>query len=346
MTIGIGIIGCGKVAQVRHLPEYADNPNARLVGYYDLNLERAEEIALQYGGKAYPSIEAMLSDPAIDAVSVLSSNNTHAEISIAAMEAGKDVLCEKPMAITLEQCEAMVATAKRTGRQLMIGQNQRLAKAHAKAKELIEKGEIGTPLTFRTTFSHAGPESWAIDGRSSWFFDKSKAIFGAMADLGIHKTDLIQYLLGSRICDVTACMTTIDKRDESGELVGVDDNAIAIYHMESGALGTMTASWTKYGHEDNSTVIDGTKGSMKIYYDPAHSLIVEYRNGEQALWDIDQIQTNDNQSKSGVIDLFIDALVHKTPVSISGADVLPAMRAVFACEQSALQGKTIHIDHA
>ena len=96
------------------------------------------------------------------------------------------------MATTLEDCERMVAAARKSGKYLMIDQNQRLAGAHRKARELIRAGAIGKPLTFRTAFRHGGPETWSVDpGKSTWFFDKKRAAMGAMADLGVHKADLI-----------------------------------------------------------------------------------------------------------------------------------------------------------
>ena len=193
---GIGIIGCGKIAQVRHIPEYEANKDSQLLGFYDINLERAKELAKKHGGTAYATVEELLANPAIDAVSICAANVAHAELTIEALEAGKHVLCEKPMAVTLEQCEAMVATSVRTGKSVMIAQNQRLTKAHLKAKELVASGAIGKVLTFRTTFGHGGPETWSVDpGKNTWFFDKTKAAMGAMADLGIHKTDVIQYVL-------------------------------------------------------------------------------------------------------------------------------------------------------
>ena len=97
----IGIIGCGKIAQVRHIPEYADNPDTQLTAFYDLNAARAQELAERYGAKAYDSVEALLADPNVDAVSICSANTSHAQIAVAALEAGKHVLCEKPMATTL-----------------------------------------------------------------------------------------------------------------------------------------------------------------------------------------------------------------------------------------------------
>ena len=344
MAIGIGMIGCGKIAQVRHIPEYADNPDAELKGFFDLSFERAQEMADKYGGKAYAAVEDLLADPEIDAVSVCVANNAHADLSIKALKAGKHVLCEKPMAITLEECEAMVAEAKKAGKFLMIGHNQRLAKAHVTAKKLIDDGLIGRVITFRTTFGHGGPETWSITpGKNVWFFDRKRAAMGAMADLGVHKTDLIQFLTGQRVVKTTARLTTLDKRGADGELIGVDDNAVCIYEMSGGILGTMTASWTYYGAEDNSTILYGEKGIMRIYDDPQHSIVVILADGSRIMYDVEQIQTNDNQTKSGVIDLWLNCLTTNTPPEISGESALYAMRAVFASIRSSELGQTVEI---
>lgn len=338
----IGIIGCGKIAQVRHIPEYIANEKTEIVGFFDLNVERAKELAKKYNAKAYESVEALLASE-LDAVSICTANVTHASLSIKALDKGLDVLCEKPMATTLENACAMVEAAKRNDRVLMIGQNQRLTPAHKRAHELIQKGEIGKVVTFRTTFGHGGPETWSVDpGKNTWFFDSKRAAMGAMADLGVHKTDLLDYLLDDEVMAVTAKLGTLDKRDSSGNLIGVDDNAFCIFEMKNGAIGTMTASWTHYGNEDNSTVIYGTEGIMRIYSDPAHSIVIEKRNGERQYYDIDAIQTNDNQTSSGVIDAFVEAL-DKREAPLSGYSVLPAMKAVFAAIESSKSGKRIKI---
>ena len=342
--INIGILGCGKIAQVRHIPEYAENPDVKLVAFFSPNRARAQEQADKYGGKVYDTAEALLADPEIDAVSICAANYAHAELSIQALNAGKHVLCEKPMATTLADCEAMVECAKKNGKFLMIGHNQRLAKAHMEAKRLIDEGLIGDIITFRTSFGHGGPETWSISpGKNVWFFDKKKAAMGVMADLGVHKTDLIQYLTGQRVVRTTARLVTLDKRGEDGELIGVDDNAVCIYEMSGGAFGTMTASWTYYGAEDNSTVLYGTKGIMRIYDDPAHSIVVKLADGQEQVYDVEQIQTNDNQTKSGVIDLWVDCLKNNRAPEISGESALYAMRAVFASIESSQTGKTVEI---
>lgn len=339
--VKVGVIGCGRIAQERHLPEYNENPNAEIAAVYDLNEQRARETAAAYHTKACGSLEDMLEDPSIDAVSICVANVFHCEMTVKALRAGKHVLCEKPMAVTLDECRRMVSEAQKAGKFLMIGHNQRFAKAHVKAKELIEKGEIGKILTFRTTFGHGRPETWTIDAKNNWFFDKKKAIFGAMADLGIHKTDLIQFLTGKKIKSVTARMGTLDKKDSSGNFIGVDDNTICIYQLEDNILGTMTASWTYYGPEDNSTIIYGTEGIMRIYDDPDYSLVIEKRDGTSAFYKVDQIQTNEHQTKSGIIDSWIESLEKNRKPEISGDDVLEAMKAVFAAADSAREGKTI-----
>lgn len=343
--INIGIIGCGKIAQKRHIPEYLENVDANLVGFYDLNQARAKEISETFGGTAFDSIEDLLADPSIDAVSVCTANHTHAAITIQALQAGKHVLCEKPMATTLEDCQAMVDAANKAGKVLVIGQNQRLTKTHKKARELIRNGEIGQIIGFRTTFGHGGPETWSIDpGKNTWFFDKNIAVMGAMADLGIHKTDLLLFLTDQKIVETTAHLTTIDKRGADGELIKVDDTAICVYQLENGAIGTMTASWTFYGPEDNTTIIYGTKGIMRLYEDPQFSIQLFLKGGEKIYHEIDTIQTNENQTSSGVIDAFVESVITGQGGELAAGKVLESMKVIFASIESSQTGKTTKVN--
>ncbi len=335
----VGIIGCGKIAQLRHIPEYHANADCRILGYQDAMPERAEEMAQKYGGQVYPSIEAMLGDPTLDAVSVCAANTVHAVITIAALEAGLHVLCEKPMAVTLQECEDMVTASKKSGKGLMIGHNQRFAESNRIARELVESGEIGEVLSFQSNFGHQGPEQWT--GQSNpWFFDKRHALFGAIADLGIHKIDILHYLTGQTTQEVTAYVETLDKTFPDGSAITVDDNAICMLRFTGGAIGTVRASWTFYGKEDNSTRLYGTKGILRIDDDPEHALILEKKTGEVLRYKIGKIVTNDEQlagttKNSGVIDAFTDAICHGKPLLSSGQDALHAMRVVFAAIRSA-----------
>ena len=345
--IKIGIIGCGKITEVRHAPEYAENPNCELVAFFDVVKERAEAMAKQYGAKAYGSIEELLKSD-VDAVSVCVANRYHAETAIKALRAGKHVLCEKPMATTPEDCEAMVQAARESGRFLMIGQNQRLAKAHVKAREIIQRGEMGRVLSFETKFEHPGPEGWT-GLKNSWFFDKKVASFGVMADLGVHKTDLIYFLTGKRVARTSAVLSTLDKKLPDGSPISVDDNAFAIYTLEDGTVGTMHVSWTNYGAEDNSTKIYMQGGVLRLYDDPRYSLIVEKADGTILPYELDLLtsnkeQTSGGRTSTGVIDAFINSIVANTPPEISGESAIWAMKAIFANEKSAETGRAVDIE--
>lgn len=336
----VGVIGCGKIAQVRHLPEYAARSDVRIAGVYDKNPQRAEAIAAQYGARSYASYEELLRDPGIDAVSVCTANNSHADITIAALEAGKHVLCEKPMALSLYDCSKMVETAKRAGRYLLIDHNQRFLKTHQEAKRLLKEGAIGRLISFETHFTHAGPETWSVDaGKNVWFFDKNQAVFGAMADLGIHKIDLIRYLTGDEITGVQAFFDTLDKKDSQGNPISVDDHAVCYMKLAGGATGTVTAAWTNYGREDNSTVLYGETGVIRIFCDREYSLVIDRKDGACIQYKLDCIQTNDSQTKSGIIDEFIDSISCGRESVISGEEALKSMEAVFTAIDSSDQQK-------
>jgi predicted dehydrogenase len=340
----IGLIGCGKIAQVRHIPELAAHPLAEIAGYYNPTESRARQMAGLYGGKVYDSIDEMLSDPSVDAVVVSLANSAHADVSIRALLAGKDVLCEKPMATTIEECESMVDAAGRSGRLLMIAQNQRLAPAHMKARELILQGAVGKVLTFRTTFGHAGPESWSVNpGKGTWFFSKEKAAMGVMADLGVHKADIISYLLGTRITGVGALLSTLDKTGPDGRPIEVEDNSLCLFRMEDGVIGTMTASWTYYGAEDNSTVIYGTGGILRVYDVPGSPLRLVRPDGSVQDFDVEAIQTNDNQTSSGIAEAFVSSLFTRDGGDLAAERILPVMKAVFAAFRSSSEGRFIEI---
>lgn len=346
----IGIIGCGKIATLRHIPEYADNPHVRLTGFYDALPERAEEAAKPFHATVHPSVESLLADPGIDAVSVCAANSAHAPVSIAALKAGKHVLCEKPMATTLEDCESMVVTAEQTGRLLMLGHNQRYAESNRIARELVERGEIGDILSFHACFGHHGPEQWT--GQSNpWFFDKQLALFGAVADLGIHKIDVIHYLCGETATEVTAWVETLHKTFPDGSPITVDDNAICVLRLTNGAIGTVQASWTLYGKENNSTRLYGTKGVLRIDDDPEHSLILEKKTGEVFRYKLEGLTTNERQlagqhTRSGVVDAFVEAIRTGRPSISEGHRVLPAMRVVFGALRSADSRMTVRIGSA
>ncbi len=336
--VKVGVIGCGSISKQRHSYEYFHNKDVEIVGFYDMYRNRAEELSGLFGGKVYDTVDELINDKEIEAVSVCVAN---------ALNAGKNVLCEKPMATTIEDCEAMVEAAKKNNKHLLIGQNQRLTPTHKKAKELIASGEYGKVLTFQTTFGHGGPESWSADKSSNtWFFKKNAASFGSMADLGIHKLDLMRYLIGADVKTAYAKLCVLDKKFEDGTPIEVDDNSVEVLNFKNGAFGTVTTSWTVYGEEVQATTLFLTGGIMKLYADPNYSLIVVKKDGTVDKYALDVIQTNDDeqQASSGVIDEFINTIIEDRPSVLDASDVIGSMKAVFACVESDKTGKAVELD--
>ncbi|MFD1849742.1 Gfo/Idh/MocA family protein [Oceanobacillus bengalensis] len=336
----IGVIGCGSIARRRHLPEYANNDKVEIIAVCDSYDVRAKEIAEIYGAKAYTDYHELLLDPDLDAVSVCLPNSFHAPVSIAALNAGKHVLCEKPMATSHEEATQMIDAATKNDKKLMIAHNQRFVSSHRKARELIGNGELGKIYSFRTVFGHGGPEGWSIDGRNSWFFEKEKAFIGAMGDLGVHKTDLIRYLLGEEVTEIAAFVETNAK-----ENTNIDDNAVCILKMESGIIGTLAASWSYVSESDNSTIIYGENGIIRLEDDPEHSLIVQYKNGEVIKYKLDKIQTNDadGQHTSHIIDSFINAIIKDTDVPITGSEGLKSLQVILSALESSQQKGIVRV---
>ncbi|PLT29701.1 Gfo/Idh/MocA family protein [Peribacillus deserti] len=336
MELKAGIIGCGSITKFRHAPEYKANPYVKHIVFYDRNPERAEALAAMFGGSVALSVDELLDDPTIDIISDCSSNEFHHIYSTKALLKGKHVLCEKPISLTIEDANKIIEAGKKSGKILMVDHNQRFTRAHQKAREIIERGELGRVLTFKTTFGHKGPEHWGINKtNSTWFFKKERSRFGVAGDLGIHKVDVIHYLLKDQIEQVSAFQGALDKVDENGLPIEVCDNIVCSLKTVQGRLGTASFSWTYYGEEDNSTIIYCEKGILKIYHGDEYQLQIIYNNGEIVNYQLESIQTNDHQTNSGVIDEFIDCVRFNKAPLVSGEDALASLKVILGIMEAA-----------
>ncbi|MEF2246246.1 Gfo/Idh/MocA family protein [Paenibacillus sp. IITD108] len=337
--IRVAIIGCGSISKYRHIPEYAANDQVELVAFVDPIIERAQQFADEHGAKAFSDHQTMLAEIKPDAVSVCTPNYLHAPISIDAANSGAHVLVEKPMAVSDEEAAAMIAAASSNNVKLMVGHNQRFMPPHVKAKQVLQTGVLGKVLTFRTSFGHPGPEGWSVDGKGSWFFRKDEAIMGAMGDLGVHKSDLIRWMLDDEVAEVAAFIGTIDKQDTD-----VDDNSSCLVRMKGGAIGTLVASWTYYKGEDNTTILWCENGVMKIGTHPDDQVIVELRNGSVEKYKVGAISTNDKQESSGVIDAFVDSIATDATPAVSGEEGRKSLNVILAMFESQAKGQFVKIN--
>jgi predicted dehydrogenase len=316
--IRVGIIGCGSITSSYHAPFYDQNPNVEIVAFYDRNPERAEKLAATYGGKTVSSYQDITESTEIDAISDCSSNETHHIISTSALQHGKHVLCEKPLAIGIEEATSILNAQRTSGKILMVNHNQRFLAAHQKAKAILMSGELGQVLTFQTTFSHQGPEFWAATkGNSTWFFDKNRSGLGVGGDLGVHKIDLIRFLLDDEIVDFQSFEATLEKKKPDGSPIDVADNMVCIMRTEKGAVGTGTFSWTYKNGVNNKTILYCQLGTMEIVPDIDNCIVI--RKGDN--------RTNYSQSdlesyKTNSIDAFIHSIINHVDPPITGMDGL------------------------
>lgn len=339
-----GIIGCGSIAKFRHAPEYTANPHVTEIVFYDRNPERAQALADTFNGRVARTVEELLADPAVQVVSDCSSNEYHHIFSTKALLSGKHVLCEKPIALTVEHAQQIIDAQKKSGKKLMVDHNQRFTRAHQKVKDMIAAKELGQVLTFRTTFGHQGPEYWSVNRtNSTWFFKKDRSGFGVAGDLGVHKIDLLHYLLEDEIEQVSAFQGTLDKVDEHGEPIEVCDNIVCSLKTKQGRLGTASFSWTYYGEEDNSTILYCERGIIKIYNHPEYQIEVITKDGEKVHYELEAIQTNDNQTNTGVIDAFIECVrLDKEPV-VTGPDALASLKVILAILEAAETDRVVRV---
>jgi predicted dehydrogenase len=344
LAIKVGIIGCGSITKLRHAPEYKANSYVEGIVFYDRNPERAAELANMFGGSTAHTADELMEDPEIQVISDCSSNEYHHIFSKKALLSGKHVLCEKPISLTVEHAKEIVYAQRQSGKKLMVDHNQRFTAAHQKAKEIIENKELGNVLTFKTTFGHSGPEQWGVNkSNSTWFFKKERSGLGVAGDLGIHKVDLIHYLLDDEIVQVSAFQGTLDKTNEKGEPIEVPDNIVCNLKTRKGRLGTASFSWTYYGEEDNSTIIYCEKGILKIYHSDQCQLEVITKDGMNVRYRLGSIQTNDNQTNSGVIDAFIDCVRLDQPPPVTGEDAISSLKVILGIMEAAEAGRVVSI---
>jgi predicted dehydrogenase len=189
----VAVIGCGRIGTSQHIPAYAKNPNAEIKYLIDIREERAVDQAKKYGvANTAKDFRVILNDPEVEAISICTPNDTHAPIAIACLEAGKNVLCEKPASVNMDLVKKMKDAADRNNRILNIGVVNRFNTQVNKIKEMIDAGELGTIYHIYCSFrAHR-----SIPGLGGPFTIKSNSGGGVLIDWGVHFLDLIFYIIG------------------------------------------------------------------------------------------------------------------------------------------------------
>jgi len=376
--VGHGFMGAAHSQAWRTAPRFFDlgvEPEMAVIVGRDP--ERTEAARVQYGWQsASTDWRAVVADPDIDVVDIVSPGSSHVEIAIAALEAGKHVLCEKPLANTVEQAEAMTAAAaaaRAHGVRAMVGFSYRRVPAIAVARQLVQDGRIGTVRQVRALYL----QDWLADedGPMTWRLDKELAGSGALGDIGAHAIDLVEYVTGASLATVSGTLETfVTERPLMAEGVGlsgtassergqvtVDDAAFFTARLgggaADGAIGTFEATRYATGRKNGLTLeISGSEGAiqfdlesmneLRLYESSAPAgeqgfrriLVTEPEHPYMAAWWPTGHLIGYEHTFSHQVKDFVEAIVAGTDPSPSFEDGLHVQRVLDAVERSAADG--------
>jgi predicted dehydrogenase len=312
------------------------------VALCDIIPAKAKALAERWAPKAkiYTDYNKMLKEAKPDGVTVAIPNYLHARAAIAALKAGCHVNVEKPMACSAAEAQKMIDTAKRCKRLLNVNQSQRLFPPHVKAKEIIDSGILGKILHVTAMFGHAGPEFWSPTGK--WFFRRKEARFGAMADLGVHKADLVRYLTGKEVAEVAAFFERLEKKHTD-----VEDNFVSCLRFTDGTVGTLCASWTVKGMEANYLILHCANGTLRVGELPDKPLVANLVRPEcEIVFEVPRPATNYDESWGlDVGGAFVRAILGIEPLYCPGEEGKKSLEVILAAEKAARTGRTVKLAH-
>ncbi len=340
--VQIVIVGCGNVSEKRHAPLCDRSPKVDLYGFYNRTRAKAERFQEKYGGKVYDSLEEVLSDPNVDAVLVATSEDSHWEISVKALNAGKHVLCEKPMASNPEQCRAMIEAERASGKKLMINHNQRLYAPHQKAKELLDKGAIGKVLFFRTEYHFRGHETNAKGEINPNHYDRIGHVHGVLSQVGSHRIDLMNYLLGDEVEEVFLAANTLAKKMSDGSPIPYEDQSVLNVRYKSGVVGTVENSWLDFSDNARKTFIYGTEGTIETYAGQ-YGVVLHQRNGQRVYFDTGAIPGHYEPPLTDIVDIFATCILEDKKPLVTSREGLHCLQVINAAYESQKAGTWVKV---
>ncbi|NMO95424.1 Gfo/Idh/MocA family protein [Paenibacillus lemnae] len=350
--VKIGLIGSGSISE-SHLQAYKANPKVQLVAICDLNEERARQKAEKFNiPNVYTDYNKLLGNSEVEAVSICTWNNSHAEISIAALRAGKNVLCEKPLCKTVDEALQVEQAVRESGKFLQVGYVRRHASSIGVLKKFIDADDLGQIYFAKASLIRR------LGNPGGWFADKERSGGGPLIDIGVHVIDLCWYLMGKpKVKSVSG--NTYNKlgnrsnienldfykaADYDASLNTVEDMANALIRFENGASLMVDVSFTLHAKDNSAQVnIYGDKGGAEI--EPKLAIVTERHN---TMINIDPQITSPGFEFQGAfnneINHFVDSCLGLTETNSPVEDGVEMIKILNAVYQSAAEGREIHFD--
>ncbi|MHA1569495.1 MAG: Gfo/Idh/MocA family protein [Alphaproteobacteria bacterium] len=328
--IRVGICGAGQIVP-NHCAAIARTDGVELAAISSRTRQSAKKMARKYKVKnAYDDHRRLIESPEIEAVIVCAPNYQHYELTMRALDAGKHVMVEKPLAMNVAQGEKMVAAAKKAGLHLLYAENLPLAPKFARLIAMAQDGDFGEIYMVRQVERHAGPYS-------PWFFEKKTAGGGALMDLGCHSISVVREILNKeKVKKVSAVSRTY--RHTQGD---VEDFIIVQMAYVGGAVGVVESNWCHLGGMDSVTEVFGDKGNgyADLFYGSGLKMYAEKedrgRHARLRGWRTAQYDPVYENGYLAQIEGMAQTLAHDAPPLQSGDDGLAVLKIMMAAYCSA-----------
>jgi predicted dehydrogenase len=328
------------IAHRSHAEAFQMVPEAEVVAVADVDGERAKALAEKYGiPQVFSSYEELLARGGVDAVSVALPVFLHAPATIAALEAGKHVLCEKPMARSSAEAQAMVDAARKSGRKLAVYWRMRFGARAIKAKQMLDAGDLGK-VYYARTIGLRWRGRPGFDARMTnfgrWFGSKEQAGGGALMDIGGYNLDLVLGLLGFPKITAASAVTwrAIDRERADKEGYDVEDMAVGLIRLEGGAAVSVESSFAGNIDEPNGTWLFGSKAGLRL--EPL--TLYRERDGEKKVLDVDDADV----TPLSPTRQFVEAILNDEPIrTCSGEEALIVTKVQELLYRSAEAGREL-----
>lgn len=323
----VAIIGCGGMGNV-HALSYVNMPDVKLVGVCDTDFKLAQELSTKTGARAFTSFEAMMEETDFDVISVTLPSYLHKEYTLKAAEAGKHVICEKPLALNLEDAEAMIQCCEQNGVRLFVGHVVRFFPEYVQMKQAIDEGKLG-----RVGVAHAKRIGSHPGNLRPWFYDADKS-GGVIADLMIHDIDFLRWAVGE-----VKSVYGLNQR------VNDIDYALVTLLFENGAVANLEAFWGYQGPFQTAVEIAGSKGIIRSDSQKSSSLQICKAPSDSEDRRFAEVPQSPGFSSPYDLEIahFIQSIRDGSESIVTANDAYKALEITMAALESVRTGKSVQL---